>query len=34
ISYLCGYGDCSYFTKVFREIMGETPTEYRINRTK
>lgn len=34
ISYLCGYGDCSYFTKVFRDIMGETPTEYRINRTK
>lgn len=34
ISYLCGYSDCSYFTKVFREVLGETPTEYRINRTK
>ncbi len=34
ISYLCGYSDCSYFTKVFRDIKGETPTEYRINRTK
>lgn len=33
ISYLCGYGDCSYFTKVFHNIVGVTPTEYRMNKT-
>lgn len=31
ISYLCGYGDSSYFIKVFREIVGKTPIEYRLN---
>lgn len=29
IAISCGFQDMSYFTKVFREIMGFTPSEYR-----
>ncbi|MEG0924402.1 MAG: PocR ligand-binding domain-containing protein [Anaerovoracaceae bacterium] len=29
ISYMVGFNSQSYFTKVFREIMDSTPTEYR-----
>ena len=32
VSYLCGYGDCSYFTKIFKQIIGLTPSEYRISK--
>lgn len=31
IAVSCGFQDMSYFTKVFREIMGCVPTEYRKN---
>jgi len=31
IAVSCGFQDMSYFTKVFREIMGFTPSEYRKN---
>jgi AraC-like DNA-binding protein len=27
----CGFQDMSYFTKVFREVFGCVPTEYRKN---
>lgn len=31
IAVACGFQDMSYFTKVFREILGCSPTEYRKN---
>lgn len=31
VSYLVGYDDYSYFNKVFRKIMGISPSEYRQN---
>lgn len=32
VSYLCGYSDCSYFTKIFKQVVGLTPSEYRISK--
>lgn len=32
ISYLCGYNDCSYFTKIFKQLLGATPSEYRTSK--
>lgn len=32
VSYLCGYSDCSYFTKIFKQLIGLTPSEYRISK--
>ncbi len=29
IAYACGFGGSSYFSKIFRKIMGCTPSEYR-----
>ena len=29
IGYTCGLGSSSYFGKVFREVTGSTPTDYR-----
>ena len=29
IGYACGLGSSSYFGKVFREVTGSTPTDYR-----
>ena len=29
IAYACGFSDPKYFSKCFRQSMGETPTEYR-----
>ena len=31
IAVICGFQDMSYFTRVFREITGVSPTEYRKN---
>lgn len=31
IATVCGFQDMSYFTKVFREVMGCVPTQYRNN---
>jgi two-component system response regulator YesN len=30
ISELIGYGDCHYFSRVFKKVVGVTPLEYRI----
>ena len=30
ISAACGYSDANYFTKVFKRITGQTPSEYRL----
>ena len=32
ISYMVGFNDVNYFTKVFKKIKGMTPTEYRRNK--
>lgn len=32
IANLCGYKDYTYFIKVFKKIMGETPSSYRSSR--
>lgn len=29
IGYVCGLGSPSYFGKVFRELTGDTPLQYR-----
>lgn len=29
VSYLCGFSDCSYFTKVFKKHTGLSPSEYK-----
>jgi YesN/AraC family two-component response regulator len=29
IAYLSGFSDQSHFTKIFKEIMGESPSNYR-----
>ena len=34
ISFLCGYDDTNYFTKVFKKLTGTTPTEYQKNMKK
>ena len=34
IANLCGFEDQSYFTKVFKHIVGITPKKYRENRGK
>ena len=34
IANLCGFEDQSYFTKVFKNIVGITPKKYRENRGK
>lgn len=31
IGYKLGYDDCSYFIKVFKRIVGETPEHFRLN---
>ena len=31
ISYMVGYTDCVYFTKVFHKEIGVTPTQFRKN---
>lgn len=31
IGLACGYTDSNYFTRVFKRITGQTPTEYRIS---
>lgn len=30
ISAACGYHDCNYFSRVFKRITGQTPSEYRL----
>lgn len=32
VSRECGYGDSNYFTRVFKRIVGVTPSEYRVRR--
>lgn len=34
IAYLCGFSDPKYFSKCFRQTMGISPTEYRINNSE
>ncbi len=34
VSYLCGYNDCSYFTKIFKQLLGITPSEYRTTKQR
>ena len=29
VSTACGYTDSNYFTRVFKRLTGQTPTEYR-----
>ena len=29
IGYACGFGNASYFGKIFREYTGSTPLQYR-----
>ena len=30
ISTACGYSDSNYFTRVFKRLTGQTPSEYRL----
>ena len=30
ISTVCGYSDANYFTRVFKRLVGQTPSEYRL----
>jgi len=34
ISQICGFSSPSYFSKIFKEYHGISPTEYRKNRHK
>jgi len=34
VAYKCGFSDPKYFSKCFRQTMGISPTEYRINNSE
>ncbi|GAB4038837.1 chromate resistance protein ChrB domain-containing protein [Spirosoma jeollabukense] len=34
IAYLTGFSDQSHFTRIFKKLMGQNPSEYRKNRNK